>query len=182
VTGRLWRNIRALYANMRSRVIHPGIPNDDDFHIEVGVREGSSLSPIVFLVAVDDMREYLVNRLFQHAGPSAQTKPGYRHKRFKNTNQSGLRIGNISVAILQYVDDAVLLARSPEELQHMIHVIAQYCSDNRLTLNPKEGKTEIEEFLHRQACSMRWQRQRRRTRRAQHQSTSKRVINTWTGG
>jgi hypothetical protein len=58
-----------------------------------------------------------------------------------------LRIGNISVAILQYVDDAVLLPRSPEELQHMIHVIAQYCSENRLTLNPREGKTEIVEFL-----------------------------------
>ena len=51
------------------------------------------------------------------------------------------------MAILQYVDDAVLLARSPEELQHIIHVIAQYCAENRLTLNPKEGKTEIVEFL-----------------------------------
>ena len=58
-----------------------------------------------------------------------------------------MRIGNISVAILQNVDDAVLLARSPEELQHMIDVIAQYCSETRLTLNPKEGKTEIVEFL-----------------------------------
>ena len=86
VTGRLWRNIRALYANMRSRVIHPGIPKDDFFNIEIGVREGSVLSPILFLVAVDDMREYLANRPFQHAGPSAQTKPGHRHKRFKNTN------------------------------------------------------------------------------------------------
>ena len=122
---------------MRSRVIHPGIPNDDFFNIEIGVREGSVLNPILFLVAVDDMREYLANR---HAGPSAQSKPGHRHKRFKNTNQPGLRIGNISVAILQYVDDAVLLARSPEELQHMIYVIAQYCSENRLTLNPRKGR------------------------------------------
>ena len=147
ITGRLWRNIRALYSKMRSRVIHPGIPADDYFDIEIGVREGSVLSPILFLVAVDDMREYLAARPFQHRGPSAKTKPGSPHQRFRKGGPPGIRIGNVSLAILQYVDDAVLLARSPEELQHMINVIAQYCSENRLTLNPKEGKTEVVEFL-----------------------------------
>ena len=116
VTGRLWRNIRALYANMRSRVIHPGIPNDDFFNIEIGVREGSVLSPILFLVAVDDMREYLEKRPFHHARPEPQAKPGHRHKRARKATPPGVRIGEVSVAILQYVHDAVLLARSPEEL------------------------------------------------------------------
>jgi hypothetical protein len=45
------------------------------------------------------------------------------------------------------VDDAVLLANSPEELQHMIDVIAKYCQENRWTLNPKTGKTEVVKFL-----------------------------------
>ena len=44
VTERLWRNIRALYANMRSRVIHP---EDDYFNVEIGAREGSVLSRIL---------------------------------------------------------------------------------------------------------------------------------------
>ena len=114
ITGRLWRNIRALYSKMRSRVIHPGIPADDYFDIEIGVREGSVLSPILFLVAVDDMREYLAARPFQHRGPSAKTKPGRPHQRFRKKGPPGIRIGNVSLAILQYVDDAVLLARSPE--------------------------------------------------------------------
>ena len=47
---------------MKSRVMHPGIEQDDFFDIRSGVREGSVLSPILFIIAVDDMLEYLAAR------------------------------------------------------------------------------------------------------------------------
>ena len=84
------------------------------------------------------------------------------------------------MAILQYVDDAVLLARSPEELQHMIDVIAQYCSKNRLTLNPKEGKTEIVEFLC--APSGMQYTVAALTKEDDKSTATIRVFNTWAGG
>ena len=142
ICGRLWHNIDGLYKHMQSHVLHPHIPDDDYFDIEVGVREGSVLSPILFLVAVDDMCEYLMKH------------PFYPPRDKRNTGGSnakgrapGVWIGHTYLGLLQYVDDAVLLANSPQELQHMIKVIAQYCFENRLTLNPKAGKTEIVEFL-----------------------------------
>ena len=144
IHGRLFRNIQALYKNMRSRVIHPDIAADDYFNIEVGAREGSVLSPILFLVAIDDMQEYLAARPFQQDAPTA----GQSAKRQRTKGKApGVRISKIYLPLLQYVDDAVLLARSPEELQHMINVIAEYCSENRLVLNPNEGKTEVVEFM-----------------------------------
>jgi hypothetical protein len=51
------------------------------------------------------------------------------------------------LALLQFVDDAALLATSPQELQHMITVIARYCAKNLLLLNAKPGKTEVVEFM-----------------------------------
>ena len=142
ITGRLWRNIDGLYQHMQSHVLHPHIPDYDYFDIEVGVREGSVLSPILFLVAIDDMREYLMKHPFYP--PRAQRVPGGTNAKGR---APGVWVGNTYLGLLQYVDDAVLLATSPQELQHMIKVIAQYCFENRLTLNPKKGKTEIVEFM-----------------------------------
>ncbi|MGB1607458.1 MAG: reverse transcriptase domain-containing protein, partial [Promethearchaeia archaeon] len=65
ITGRLWANIRHLYRNMQSRVMHPDISQDEFFKIVSGVREGSVLSPILFIIAVDDMLEYLKARPFR---------------------------------------------------------------------------------------------------------------------
>ena len=152
ITGRLWANIRHLYRNMQSRVMHPDIPQDDFFKVVSGVREGSVLSPILFIIAVDDMLEYLKARPFrqpdrhstQHergAGASA------RANRRGPPQPPGVWIHKVYLALLQFVDDSCLLATSPEELQHMINVIAEYCAIYRLSLNPRPGKTEVVEFM-----------------------------------
>ena len=142
IQGPIWRNIASLYANMKSHVLHPHIREDDYFDIKVGVREGSVLSPMLFLVAIDDMREYLARHPFYSPRSRAAGNGNSSHNR-----APGVWVGQTYLGLLQYVDDAVLLANSPEELQHMIDVIAKYCQENRWTLNPKTGKTEVVEFL-----------------------------------
>ena len=98
---------------MRSRVIHPNIPADDYYNIEVGAREGSVLSPILLLVAIEDMQEYLAAHPFQQRA-TVSTKHAKRQR--QKGKPPGVRIGGTYLALLQHVDDAVLLARSPEEL------------------------------------------------------------------
>ena len=148
VQGPIWRNIRALYTKMQSQVMHPAIAKDDFFDINIGLREGSILSPILFLVVADDMQAYLQKHPFE-GGSAKNAQPQVSHlgKRPPRNDRVGLHINGINLSIFQYVDDACLLAESPEELQHMINVLAQYCLENQLTLNPKEGKTEVVEFM-----------------------------------
>ena len=152
ISGRLWANIRHLYRNMQSRVMHPDIPQDDFFRIVSGVREGSVLSPILFIIAVDDMLDYLKARPFRqpdrHTGQTSHAvgAAASSHRRGP-TRPPGLWIHTVYLALLQFVDDSALVATSPEELQHMIDVIAEYCSIYRLSLNPRPGKTEVVEFM-----------------------------------
>ena len=152
ITGRLWANIRHLYRNMQSRVMHPDISQDDFFKIVSGVREGSVLSPILFIIAVDDMLEYLKARPFRskdHHSSNRSPDPSTSTQRQRRTDNRppGVWIHSVYLALLQFVDDSCLLATSPEELQHMINVIAEYCSIYRLSLNPRPGKTEVVEFM-----------------------------------
>jgi len=149
----LWANIHALYGNMKSRVMHPGIPQDEFFPIASGVREGSVLSPILFIIAVDDMFEFLQEKPFVDPAHGAASRRGLsgpeasQHNRGSRRASPGLWISTVYLALLQFVDDSALLATSPAELQFMIDRIAEYCAINRLSLNPKPGKTEVVEFM-----------------------------------
>ncbi len=60
VQGHLWRVIRQLYSDSRSRVAHPKIPPTAFFDIPQGLREGSKLSPLLFNLAVNDMESQLI--------------------------------------------------------------------------------------------------------------------------
>ena len=95
---------------MRSRVIHPNIPADDYYNIEVGAQEGSVLSPILLLVAIEDMQEYLAAHPFQQRA-TVSTKHAKRQR--QKGKPPGVRIGGTYLALLQHVDDAVLLAHTP---------------------------------------------------------------------
>jgi hypothetical protein len=152
IRGRLWANIRHLYRDMKSRVMHPGIPQEEFFDIHSGVREGSVLSPILFIIAVDDMLEYLAARPYRGSDRWAGQQPHPKgasaapHRR-GTTRPPGVWLRKVYLALLQFVDDSVLLAASPQELQHMIDVIAEYCAMYRLSVNPRPGKTEVVEFM-----------------------------------
>ncbi len=123
----LWTNTRNLYASIRSWVLHPLIPEDKFFEIPQGLREGSKLSPLLFNLAVNDMREY-----------------------FKTTSHGPLGVTMTTpiceeyAGVWQYADDVALVASSPTELQHMITRLQHYCNNKGLTINLQ--KTKIVEF------------------------------------
>jgi len=144
ISGRLWLAVRQLYHRPQSRVMHPGISQDCFFDLPHGIREGSILGPILFVVAVDDMPEYLAQHPFN---PPAGLVPSHGRPPHRRTRAPGIWIKTVWLALLQFVDDAVLLASCALELQHMITVIARYCAINRLLLNAKPGKTEVIEFM-----------------------------------
>jgi hypothetical protein len=123
VQGHLWRVIRQLYSDSRSRVAHPKIPPSAFFDIPQGLLEGSKLSPLLFNLAVNDMELQLVG---QH--PSS----GILVKCF------GANVSNqtpIQTSIWQYADDVAMITHSEQALKTLLEKMATYCHQRGLTIN-----------------------------------------------
>ena len=55
----------------------------------------------------------------------------------------GVRMGNIFYGAPMCADDLTLIASSPEDLQSMISILAQYATKWRYRLNPQKSKVLI---------------------------------------
>jgi hypothetical protein len=102
VKGRIWRIIRKLYRSARSRVrTKKPFTEQDWYDITAGCREGSVLSPSIFLRFINDV----IGTIFPHS----------------NCSLLGIWIG-----MLLFADDMILLAESLEELQTMADVLSRF--------------------------------------------------------
>ncbi len=63
--------------------------------------------------------------------PSPRSNPKGRVPPGPSDRAPGVWVLTVWLALLQYVDDVALFASSPQELQHLITVIARYCANNR---------------------------------------------------
>jgi exonuclease III len=101
VTGRTWRQIRALYAQVSARVLVDGEPSRE-FELRRGVRQGCALSTLLFIIFINGLVQEL-----RAAGV-------------------GVRLGDALLASLLFADDVALVADSEEELQTAIDVVAAH--------------------------------------------------------
>jgi len=107
VRGKMWRVIRGLYRKVKSSIK----VNDECtewFDIDVGVRQGSVLSPVLFSLFINGMAEEV-------------KKLGL-----------GVSYGDEVVSLLLYADDIVLCAESKDDLQRMMNVVNEYSVKWRL--------------------------------------------------
>ena len=105
--------IIALYTNVMSCVkLNNSIT--DIFSCTDGLRQGDSLSPILFSFYINDL-------------PSKLSRV--------NTNTD--------IDILLYADDLAILASSREELQHKLNVLRVYCKDRNLNVNVNKSKVMV---------------------------------------
>ena len=124
ITGKMWLLLKENFRRVKVRVLHPEIAEHDHVDILRGLPEGSKLSPILFGIFVSELIRELRKEYPDITMPSAHDL---------------LWLG----AIL-YVDDMILLANSPEKLQHMINTCQRWAERSRTTINA--GKTKIVVF------------------------------------
>jgi Reverse transcriptase (RNA-dependent DNA polymerase) len=89
----------------------------DKIHIKVGVKEGACLSPIEFLIFLNDLPRYMRDEV-----------------------RMGVHMNNIWVGMLMSADDICILASNKEELKNMLLAIEHYLNRLRLRLSPTKCK------------------------------------------
>ena len=110
IRGKMWRILRNIYRKVESSVLLGG-NRTAWFLIEVGLRQGCILSPLLFVLFINDLRD-VVDQLGK-----------------------GVQLGNGRVSILFFADDIVLLAESKEDLEEMLQAVFAYSLKWRLKFN-----------------------------------------------
>jgi hypothetical protein len=110
VHGHIWQVIRDFYRDVSSRVVVNGVPSQA-FRTNVGVRQGSVLSPILFSVFISD-----VIKEWERRG-------------------LGVRVGSRTVAGLLFADDIVLIGDTPEQLHAALAVMDEHARCWRYRFN-----------------------------------------------
>jgi hypothetical protein len=112
IRGRMLTALQAYYSEVKE-CVKTSQGFSDVFESNLGVKQGCPLSPTLFGLYIDALEDYMCDR-------------------FPN---SVVMIGCLRVPMLLYADDIVFLAKSQKELQAMLDVFSDFCSDLKLTVN-----------------------------------------------
>ena len=128
VNGKVLTVIKNMYHDAKSFV---SVKNElsDSFPCQVGVRQGENLSPLLFALYINDLKNFLSEK---YNG--------------LNTISSSL-VNELNVYLklfcLLYADDTLVLAESPDELQKALNGLYMYCCKWKLSVNVDKTKVII---------------------------------------
>ena len=130
INGNILKVIHNLYAGAKSCVKLNG-KISDYFDCNVGVRQGENLSPLLFALLLNDF-ELTISRGYN--GLSDLSKD-------INELLSDDDVEHfLTLYVLLYADDTIVLAESPDELQNALNAVYSYCNDWKLTVNTAKTK------------------------------------------
>ncbi|MES9880789.1 MAG: reverse transcriptase family protein [Sedimenticola sp.] len=118
-TGTLLNAIKSIYNNVLYSVKLNGFTTDF-FSVTCGLKQGCSLSPILFNLYINDLSLKI------------------------RALGKGVRIDDDIVSILLFADDVVLIAESEADLQAMLNELGDWCVRNAMNINPT--KSNIVQF------------------------------------
>ncbi|MES9883266.1 MAG: reverse transcriptase family protein [Sedimenticola sp.] len=113
--------INKMYQSVKACIRSNGRMSDF-FDSSVGVKQGEPLSPILFLIFIDDMAEHLRN----------------------NTDADFVTIDQLQIFLLLFADDTALFAETEYGLQSLLNGLHDYCNRWGITVNI--GKTKVVVF------------------------------------
>ena len=116
IGGKFYRIIKSMYQGDCCQVKLPdGIT--PPFKPDIGIKQGDSLSPLLFCIFLDDIVDYI-------------------------DTTDAPQLANQNVNCLMYADDLVLLSKTETGMQTMLEKLNRYCETWHLEINKKK-KTKI---------------------------------------
>ena len=103
VNLKMVRIVKNVYSNVESCIRHC-YTFSDFFDFAVGLRQGEVLSPLMFSLFIEDLELFLTNNI-----------------------NSGLTINDITIILLLFPDDMVIIGKTPNELQQSLDLLKSYC-------------------------------------------------------
>ena len=132
IWGTMLTSIAAMYRNvpLHARVDGKVGPA---FQSSIGVKQGDPLSPLLFGLFIDELEDFVRQRL----------------------PNSGAQVGPSKCQLLLYADDVVLFAETAVELQSQLDALNEFCDLKHMTVNVQ--KTQILSCRSRDAVGCSWQ-------------------------
>ena len=134
VDGKLMRVIVNLYQKAKAVVRVCGRLTDS-FPCNIGVRQGESLSPLLFALFLRDLNGYIATRY--------EGIPSLADQLLEIAQDDDELELYISLFILLYADDTIIMAESADELQRALNALHEYCSEFKLEVNLVKTKVVI---------------------------------------
>ena len=132
INGSIFKVIFNMYSEVKSCIQTNG-QLTEYFSCSLGLRQGENLSPILFALFVNALKEYLQGHF------DGRTLLKEISAEISNNLSSEL----YNIFLLMYADDTVILAESPEQLQLALNKHCEYCRKWNLTVNASKTKVML---------------------------------------
>ena len=132
INGRVLEVIRNLYQKTKACVRVNG-ELSDVLNCRMGVRQGDTLSPLLFIIYINDFKHFISQKF---SGLELQSETSV------NTVISDLDF-RLEMFALLYADDTVLISESELDKQKALDATAEYCIENNMKINVAKTKFMI---------------------------------------
>lgn len=111
----MYNALQSIYSNV-SCCVKVNENFSDWFNVNLGLRQGCILSPILFNCFINDLAIKI-----KALGMGIDIEDGEK------------------LSILLFADDIVLLASNERDLQEMLNCLSNWCNENKMTINVKKS-------------------------------------------